>query len=190
MVEKNREIKLTNRDSGKIGYTIPDTGLHRDFIAGETKTVTFDEIEKLSWTAGGRVLLHDYLIIQDPEAAQEILGDIEPEYYYDKDTVKTLLTEGTLEQLQDTLEFAPKGVIDLVKEEAVNLPLNNVAMRKEILNQTNFNVDRAVAIKEASQLEDDSTSNAATSQRRATPIAATSQKKDDSRKSTPIIIKR
>lgn len=189
MVEKTREVKLTNRDNGKVGYTIPDTGAHREFSPGETKTVTFDEIEKLAWTAGGRALLKDYLIIEDEEVVAEILGQIEPEYYYTDETVKTLLTEGTLEQLQDTLEFAPKGVIDLVKKEAVDLPVNNVAMRKEILNKTNFNVDKAIEIKEASQSEDES-SSAATTQRRANPIAASGQNSTPSRKGTPIIIKK
>lgn len=190
MVEKNREIKLTNRDSGTVGYTIPDLNLHRKFTAGETKTVTFEEIEKLSWTSGGLPLLRDYLVIQDKEAAEEILGTVEPEYYYTKDTVKTLLTEGTLEQLQDTLEFAPKGVIDLVKEEAVSLPVNNVAMRKEILNKTKFNVDKAIEINEASKMDGEESSDAATTQRRANPIAASDQKSTTGRKTTPIIIKK
>lgn len=186
MVEKNREIKLTNRDNGEVGYTIPDLNLHRSFSSGETKTVTFEEIEKLSWSRGGLPLLKNYLIIQDKEAAEEILGHVEPEYFYTKDTVKTLLTEGTLEQLQDTLEFAPKGVIDLVKKEAVDLPVNNVAMRKEILNKTKFNVDKAVEIKEAS-LEDENEEET-TSQRRAAPVST--KKEESGRRTTPIIIKK
>ena len=42
---KNREIKLTNRDNGTVGYTIPDLNLHRTFSGGETKTITFEELE-------------------------------------------------------------------------------------------------------------------------------------------------
>ena len=186
MVDKQKEIKLTNRDNGEVGYTIPDLHLHRSFSSGETKTVTFEEIEKLAWARGGLSLLKNYLIIQDPEAAEEILGKVEPEYYYTKDTVKTLLTEGSLEQLQDTLEFAPKGVIDLVKKEAVDLPVNNVAMRKEILNKTKFNVDKAVEIKEAS-LEDEPEEET-TSQRRAAPVTVKTE--TTGRRTTPIVIKK
>jgi len=188
MVEKTREIKVTNRDNGKVGYTIPDINLHREFSAGETKTLTFDELEKLAWTNGGLVLLKDYLIINDKEAAEELLGHVEPEYFYTDETVKTLLTQGTLEQLQDTLDFAPKGVIDLIKQEAVDLQLNNVAMRKEILNKTNFNVDRAIEINEASK--EDSEPSATKTSRRTTPIAASSQKMTSGRRETPIIIKK
>ena len=175
MVEKDRIIKLTNRDTGSVGYTLEDTGVHRRFTAGETKEVTFNELERLSWASGGKELLRDYLIIQDEEAAREILGDIEPEYFYTKETIEKLLTEGTLEQLQDTLEFGPKGVIDLVKQEAVELQVNNVAMRKEIQKQTSFNVDKAIEINEESK-EDGEENHAATTQRRANPIAASEQK--------------
>lgn len=184
MVDKNKEIKLTNRDNGEVGYTIPDLRLHRSFTPGETKTVTFNEIEQLAWSRGGLQLLKHYLIIQDKEAAEEILGRVEPEYYYTKDTVKTLLTEGTLEQLQDTLEFAPKGVIDLVKKEAVDLPVNNVAMRDEILKKTNFNVDKAVEIKKASL--EDGAEEETTSTRRAAPVTA--KVTETGRKAKPIII--
>ena len=184
MVEKNREIKLTNRDNGTVGYTIPDLNLHRTFSGGETKTITFEELEKLAWVKGGLNLLKDYLIIQDKEAAEELLGNVEPEYYYTKDTIRTLLTEGTLEQLQDTLDFAPKGVIDLVKEEAVELPVNNVAMRDEILKKTNFNVDKAVEMKKAA-LEDEPVEET-TSKRRATPV--TTKTTETGRKAKPIII--
>ena len=191
MIEKTKEIKITNRDSGKVGYTIPDLRLYREFSAGETKTITFDELEKLAWTRGGLSLLKDYLIIEDEEAAQEILGHLEPEYYYTDAVVKKLLTEGTLEQLQDTLEFAPKGVIDLIKKESIELPLNNVAMRKEIFNKTHFNVDRAVEINEESKIfENENEVHATSSQRRAAPIAANNQELHTGRKTTPIIIKK
>ena len=176
MVEKNRIIPLLNRDTGTVGYTLEDTGTHRRFTAGETKKVTFDEIERLSWAKGGKELLRDYLIIQDEEAAREILGEVEPEYFYTKDTVKKLLSEGTLEQLQDTLEFGPKGVIELIKQEAVEMKLDSSIKRDEIQKQTSFNVDKAIQInkesKEDGELEE---KDAATSHRRANPIAANGQ---------------
>ena len=174
MVDKNKLITLKNRDSGRVGYTIEDTGAHRTFIGGEAKQVPFEEIEKLSWSTGGRSLLKEFLIIQDPEAAEEILGELPPEYYYDENTVKTLLTEGSVEQLEDTLDFAPKGVIDLVKEEAVNLKLDSTVKRDVIKDKTHFNVTNAIEIDEESKkLDEDIQSNAPKTQRRSAPIAAT-----------------
>ena len=189
MVEKSRIIEVTNRDSGRIGYHIPDLGnLQRTFAAGETKKVTYEELEKLSWVPGGKKILKDYLIIGDQEAADELLGEVEPEYYYTEDTVRELLTNGTLEQLQDALHFAPEGVIELIKKIAVELPLNNVAMREEIKKSTHFDVSRAIEINKESA--EDESSDAATNQRKAKPIAATNQKVTTGRKTTPIIIKK
>ena len=70
MIDRNKIIALTNRDTGTVEYTLPDTGTRRVFSPGETKMVTFDEIEKLSWARGGRALLKNYLIIGDPDLAQ------------------------------------------------------------------------------------------------------------------------
>lgn len=176
MVEKDRIIPLLNRDTGSVGYTLEDTGTHRRFTPGETKKVTFDEIEKLSWAKGGKELLRDYLIIMDEEAAREILGDIEPEYFYTKDTVKKLLKDGTLEQLQDTLDFAPKGVVELVKQEAVEMKLDSNVKREEIQKKTSFNIDRAIQINEESKEDGELNKDAATHQRRANPIAASEEK--------------
>ena len=174
MVEKDRIISLMNRDTGTVGYTLEDSGLHRRFTAGETKKVTFDEIEKLSWAPGGKELLREYLIIQDKEAAEEILGNVEPEYFYTRDTVKKLLTDGTLAQLQDTLEFAPKGVVDLVKQEAVEMKLDSNVKREEIQKATNFNVTRSIELNEDEDNSQDVEET--TTHRRANPIAASEEK--------------
>ena len=189
MVEKNRIIEVTNRDSGRIGYHVPDLGnLHRSFAVGETKKVTFEELEKLSWVPGGRKILKDYLIIHDEEAAAELLGEVEPEYYYTEESVKELLTHGTLEQLQDAFEFAPEGVIELIKKIAVELPLNNVAMREEIKKQTHFDVTKAIEINKESQ-EEVKEDKSDAGKRRAKPIDATTTT-TSVRKTTPIIVKK
>jgi hypothetical protein len=184
MVEKDRIINLINRDRGSVGYKIPDLNIHRTFSPGEVKKVTFDEIEKLSWVDGGLALLKHYLIIDDPEAAEEILGHVEPEYFYTDEDIRTLLTEGTLDQLKDALQFGPRGVIELIKKDAVDLRLNNVKMREEILKATKFNVDNAIKIDELSNVNNED--EEATSERRSEPIAARGQNSNSGRRSEPI----
>ena len=169
MIAKDKPIEVTNRDTGSVGYTIPDSHIHRSFTAGETKTITFDELEQLSWAPGGKEMLKNYLIINDQEAAEEILGPVEPEYFYTKETVDKLLREGTLDQLEDALEFGPSGVKELIKNEAVDLKLDSSVKREAIQKATNFNVTNAIELSK----EDDSTkTNAATSLRRSAPMAA------------------
>ena len=120
MLDKNTLIKVTNRDNGSVGYAIPDLGnLQRRFEAGETKEVTMEELRKLSYTIGGNVILKEYLLIHNKEAVEELLGTVEPEYYYEEEDVKNLLEKGTLDELKDCLDFAPEGTIELVKKVAV-----------------------------------------------------------------------
>ena len=122
MKNGNDLVKVQNRDNGSVGYTIPDlNNLHRTYQPNETKSITMDELRKLSYVPGGMEILRNYLVILDDEAREEILSDVEPEYYLTKDGVKKLLLEGSLDALLDCLDFAPSGVVDLVKDVAFSI---------------------------------------------------------------------
>lgn len=155
MLDKNTIIKVTNRDNGTVGYTIPDLGnLHRTFQSGETKEVSMDELRKLSYIPGGNQILENYLVIENEDAVNELLNSVEPEYYYSEDDVKKLLLQGTLDQLEDCLNFAPEGIINLVKKLAVDLKLNDVAKREMLLKKIGFNVTSAISINEMTAEEE------------------------------------
>ena len=152
-MEKSTLIKVLNRDNGAVVYSIPEmNGLKRVYQAGETKEITFEEIEKLSYIPGGMELLQDCLVILDnDEAIKKILGHVEPEYSYTKDDIINLMKNGSLDEFLDCLDFAPEGVKDLIKTLSVELPLNDVAKREAILNKLGFNVDNAIRIKRESE---------------------------------------
>ena len=147
-MNKDELIKVTNRDNGSVGYTIPDLHLHRVFLAGETKEITMDELRKLAFIPGGLNILKNYLVMDSEEAVSELLVSVEPEYYYTEEDIKTLLTVGTLAQLEDCLNFAPEGTINLLKKVSVELPLNDVAKRELILKTLGFNITTAIAARE------------------------------------------
>ena len=179
MIEKDTLIKVKNRDSGTVGYTIPELGnLHRSFSKGETKEITMDELRKLSYISGGKVLLQNYLIVQNQDALKELLSDdVEPEYYYGEEEIKKLLLTGSNDQLLDCLEFAPEGVIGLVKDLAVSLKINDISKRNIILEKTGFNVTNAIAINEET-IEGEG--EEAKSSRRSAPV--TVEKSDETPK--------
>lgn len=179
MIEKDTLIKVKNRDSGTVGYTIPELGnLHRSFSKGETKEITMDELRKLSYISGGKILLQNYLIVQNQDALKELLSDdVEPEYYYGEEEVKKLLLTGSNDQLLDCLEFAPEGVIGLVKDLAVSLKINDISKRNIILEKTGFNVTNAIAINEET-IEGEG--EEAKSSRRSAPV--TVEKSDEAPK--------
>lgn len=158
MIDEKKIVRVTNRDNGHVGYRIPDmNNLVRDFSANETKNITVEELKKLAYISGGPTLIRDYLIIDDTEVVKEVLGEVEPEYYYTEEDVKNLLLNGSLDALKDCLEFAPKGTIDLVKKLAIEMPLNDIAKRKAILEMTGFNVDAAIMVNEETKEESDDT---------------------------------
>jgi len=74
MIDKTQLITVVNKFGGTIGYNVPDLGIHRDFWPNEKKEVTFDELEKLSFQPGGKIMLNEYLEIKDEEAARLLLG--------------------------------------------------------------------------------------------------------------------
>lgn len=158
MIDEKKIVRVTNRDNGHVGYKIPDmNNLVRDFSANETKNITVEELKKLAYISGGPTLIRDYLVIDDEEVVKEVLGEVEPEYYYTENDVKNLLLNGSLDALKDCLEFAPKGTIDLVKKLAIEMPLNDIAKRKAILEMTGFNVDAAIMVNEETKEESDDT---------------------------------
>ena len=152
-MDDSKKIKVINRQgNGVVSYKIPDMGnLYRVFQSGEEKILTFEEIRKLSYVPGGQKLLDQYLIIDDKEALKELNMSPEPEYYYSREDIINLMQNGSLDEFLDCLDFAPAGVKENIKILSVELPLNDVAKRKAILEKMNFNVDNAIRIKEESK---------------------------------------
>ena len=137
---------VKNRSSSIVVYTIPEDRIRRQFAPGETKKITHEELEKLTYQPGGDSLIRNYLYIADEQAAQEFNAGIpvEPEYNLDAIGVKKLLTDGSLDELLDALDFAPAGVIDLIKSEAVKLPLGDIPKLNAIKAKTNFDCAAAI----------------------------------------------
>lgn len=139
MIDGNKVIKVINKYNGIVGYKVPQLGVDRTFHPKESKKISFNELEKLSFLPGGESILKDYLEITDEDAIMELFNTkLEPEYHYSEQDVKTLLKEGTLDQFLDCLDFAPQGIIDLIKDVAVNLPVNDMAKKRSYKRKIRF----------------------------------------------------
>lgn len=155
MIDKNKIVVVQNRGQGRVGYSIPDLGnLQRDFQPNETKEITYEELFKLSQVPGGMYIIENYLIIKDEEVINSLLGEVEPEYNYTDADVKEIMLNGTLDEFEDCLNFAPTGVIELIKTLAVSLPLNDINKRELILKKTGFSVTNAIKNIEEEEVED------------------------------------
>ncbi len=150
-----KRINVKNRSAGNVVYTVPDLKVRRDFMPGEIKSIDPEELTQLSYTQGGRLLITQYLQILDVPAREEINGPIEPEYNYGDEEVKDLILNKSLDSFLDALDFAPIGVIDLMKKYAVSLPMvdmNKMAAMKEKLG---FDVRAAIDAVNAEKKEED-----------------------------------
>ena len=92
--------------------------------------------------------------------------------YVDEEDIKKLLLTGSLDAFLDCLDFAPEGVLGIVKTLAVSLPVNDVAKRDAILEKLNFNVTKAIEIQNTKfdGGDEDTTNSTSKPQRRVTQI--------------------
>ena len=144
MGNQNQETYVVkNRSAGVVVYSIPDLGVRRQFEAGEVKQLTFTELEKLSYQPGGRYLMENYLLITDPEVREDLYMETEPEYELQEIDIVNLIDNGDIVDWENTLNFAPEGLKDLIIRIAVEHGIDNVSKRvllKEILG---FDLDAA-----------------------------------------------
>lgn len=153
-MDKNKVYNVKNRSSSMVVYSIPEDGIRREFAPGETKRITFGELEKLTYQSGGKIVLNSYLQVTDAEVQDELNIHAEPEYFMDEAQVVNLLKNGSLDEFLDCLDFAPVGVIDLVKDISTKLPLTDYEKRKALKDKLGFDIDKAISNIEAEKADD------------------------------------
>ena len=165
-MDDSTKIKVVNRLSSPVIYFVPDmNNLRREFHAREEKIVTLEELRKVSYDPGGMVILKDCLIIKDKQAIEELGLHVEPEYFYEKEQVIDLLQNGSMDEFLDCLDFAPDGVIDLIKEQSVALPLNDVAKREVLKEKFGFDVAKIIEIRDITTEGEEETEQKASGRR-------------------------
>lgn len=143
-MDKNKMYEVKNRSSSVLAYSIPDEGIKRTFQPGETKKLSFGELEKLTYQSGGQALINNYFLIKDAEVIQDLNVKTEPEYYLTEAQIVDLIENGSLDQFLDCLDFAPAGVIELVKDLSIKIPLSDYQKRRALKDKIGFDVDAAL----------------------------------------------
>ncbi len=162
----SKMCKVKNRGAGYVTYRIPEDGIRRSFAPHETKTISFEELEKLTYQPGGMAILTKYLQLQDMETIEAFNMKVEPEYHMSDADVARLITSGSLDAFLDALDFAPQGVIDLIKKLSIEIPMVDIQKRKALMEKTGFNVEAALRNNEADKEETQTTILKQTGERR------------------------
>lgn len=172
--DKNKIYTVKNRSVGMVVYNIREDNIRREFSAGETKRISYGELEKLSYQPGGRELMTNYLQIQEADATDNLGIKREIEYDMSEQDVVTLIKEGSIDEFLDCLDFAPEGIIDLIKHLAIQLPMTDTEKCKALKDKTGYDVLAALAHLEQERLDEKSAEAAPaekTSERRVKPAA-------------------
>ena len=146
--------KVKNRSAGVVIYRIPEDNIRREFMPGETKMVPMTELEKLSYQPGGQMMMNNFLQIQSLEAQKDLNIVAEQEYNYSEEDIVRIMNYGSLDEFLDMLDFAPTGVMDLIRQFAVSLPLNDIEKRRALKKKTGFDVNAALTHVEEEKQED------------------------------------
>lgn len=148
-------FNVKNRSASMVVYTIPEDGIRREFMPGEVKKITKEELDKLSFQPGGRELMAGFLQIQSQKMVEELNINAEPEYFMSEQEVADLIVTGSYDAFLDCLDFAPTGVMDLVKKFAVEIPMTDTRKIAALKDKTGFDVAKALENKRLEKEEEE-----------------------------------
>lgn len=138
-------MKVRNRSTSTVSYNVPDLHIKRVFAPGEIKEIAQEELSILIQQPGGRVILSEYLQVNRDDIKNLDMREPEQEYFYSDEDVKRIMQYGSLDEFLDMLDFAPEGVMDMIKTYAVSLPLSDMYKIEALKDKTGF--DSSVALK-------------------------------------------
>ena len=168
-VSDNTVVEVRNLVDHKVVYKIPEENIRREFFAFEVKKVKASELRKLNYQYGGRVLLHEYLNVGNPELAKEFGIDCDDmiEYNWSEADVDRVLTTGSLDELMDALDFAPQGIVELIKDRAIELRIPDISKRKAIVDATGCDINNTIDMLDAAEKEDNQKEDKPVKERRS-----------------------
>lgn len=130
-------MKVINRSDGNVAYSLPEMNMRRVFTPWETKDVSAEELEALYATDGGADLIKGYLLIDDEKWVNQHF-DAPIEYFWKEEEIKKCILEDPLDLFEETLDYAPDGVIDLIKYYSWTIPLTDLNKIKVLQDKTGF----------------------------------------------------
>lgn len=146
MINDNVIVQVHNITGQTVVYKIDEDNIRRKFAGYEIKKVPASELRKLFYIPGGGELLREYLCVENKELAAEFgVPQDQIEYFWTQEDVDRVLTTGSIEELEDALEFGPLGIVDMIQDRAVALKINDLMKRETIFKHTGANINNMIA---------------------------------------------
>lgn len=187
-----RMLNVKNRSAGIVTFRLPDIGVRHELAPGQVIRIPYSHLEKLSYQSGGRELMANFLQIGEDSVNDDLGIPREDEYYMSEDDIKELLLNGEAGAFAECLDFAPLGVIDLIKQYAFSLPLRDTEKIEILKEKTGFDLAKAIMNDRADKVDENAAAAPAparrsTSKYRDKALGATeaSEKEPESEASAP-----
>ena len=181
MENKDRRVKVVNRTGGSLAYKIDTLRVTRHWRRpGDYLNISISELSELRTVPGGNYILKECLIIEDKEALNVLFPDmeLEPQYNYGLKEIEILLYEADTEQLLDALDFAPKGVLDLIKAKSAEKLPNTTAKIEAINKKFKIDLNKVNELYQEKEILEEKPEP--TRRRRTAPIVETEEPKQES----------
>lgn len=175
-MDGNRRVPVRSRTEGSVAYKLDSLRVARSWPkTGAVLQISIDELKELMVYPGGEYILRNLVIIEDEAARIEILGaEVQPEYNYTEDEIKYLLYEAEDNALLDCLDYAPIGVLELIKEFSLEKMPNTTAKIKAINQKLNINLNKIIEMMRDDN--DDAAKQSTTNGRRTAPVVLPEKK--------------
>lgn len=138
-------MKVINRSAETISYDLPELHIKRHFELNEEKDIPEEELKALWQTLGGNYQIKNLLLVEDKEWVKDH-WDAPIEYFWHAEDVKNCVLHDEPELFEETLDYAPEGVVEMIKEYAWRLPMQDLNKVEILERKTGFNSHLAAQI--------------------------------------------
>lgn len=176
LVDDNDLIKVENLSDLQVGYVLASSKVTRRFMPHVYMSISARELRELSYQRGGLYLLQNYLRIYNKDLAAEFgvsKDSFDHEYNWTSDDIDACLKSSDINKLLDALDFAPQGIVDTIKQRAIDMEIPDKRKLEAIGKRTNCDMESIIRNKHAYDNADSESEEEKTPKRRRSETTPT-----------------
>ncbi len=184
LIDDSELVPVKNMMRNEVGYTLSN-GVSRHFAPHMTIRIKASELRDLSYESGGLDFLRNYVCVGNSDLAEEfgISNDL-IEYTWTEQDVVNALTTSDLDVLLDALDFAPDGILDELRDKAVELEIADGNRIAAINKRMGVDINNMIKNKHAYDTADTKSEEAPKQRRSSTTKKTTTTRRRATTKET------
>lgn len=180
VVKDTDSVTLRNFTTNAVVYRTPSTNVRRELPSGGSIKVTAGEIREMMYDKGCADILLNYVQICNRSLALEVgvsEDSFENEYNWNLEDIRKCLLTGSLEELEDAMDFAPDGIKESLLTEAVELEIPDIRKREVISKGMKRDVSGMIENKHRINADAETTEKKTTTRRAAKKTTTTTKRR-------------